>query len=94
MIMEKEMATHSSVLAWRIPWSRSLVGYSPRVTKSRRRLSDFHTHNHNCSVVLQISRTYSFYMTETPYPLTSTSTLPFPLAPGNHHATLCFYDFD
>ena len=27
--LEKEMATHSSTLAWRIPW-RSLVGYSPR----------------------------------------------------------------
>ena len=26
--MEKEMATHSSILAWKIPW-RSLVGYSP-----------------------------------------------------------------
>ena len=27
--LEKEMATHSSTLAWRIPWGRSLVGYSP-----------------------------------------------------------------
>ena len=26
--LEKEMATHSSVLAWRIPWM-SLVSYSP-----------------------------------------------------------------
>ena len=26
--LEKEMATHSSTLAWKIPW-RSLVGYSP-----------------------------------------------------------------
>ena len=25
--LEKEMATHSSILAWRIPWRRSLVGY-------------------------------------------------------------------
>ena len=28
--LEKETATHSSILAWRIPWQRSLVGYSPR----------------------------------------------------------------
>ena len=28
--LEKEMVTHSSILAWRIPWTRSLVGYSPR----------------------------------------------------------------
>ena len=27
--LEKEMATHSSILAWRIPWSESLAGYSP-----------------------------------------------------------------
>ena len=23
------MATHSSILAWKIPWQRSLVGYGP-----------------------------------------------------------------
>ena len=39
--LEKEMATHSSVLAWRVSWTEKLVGYSPRVTKSRTRLSDF-----------------------------------------------------
>ena len=27
--LEKEMATHSSILAWRIPWLRNLAGYSP-----------------------------------------------------------------
>ena len=27
--LEKEMATHSSTLAWKIPRMRSLVGYSP-----------------------------------------------------------------
>ena len=27
--LEKEMATHSSILAWRIPWM-SLVGCSPQ----------------------------------------------------------------
>ena len=26
---EKEMATHTSILAWRIHGQRSLVGYSP-----------------------------------------------------------------
>ena len=34
--LEKEMVTHSSILAWRLPWSlvkRSLVGYSPRDCK-------------------------------------------------------------
>ena len=27
--LEKEMATHSSIIAWKIPWKRILVGYSP-----------------------------------------------------------------
>ena len=27
--LEEGMATHSSVLAWRIPWTESLSGYSP-----------------------------------------------------------------
>ena len=27
--LEKEMATHSSTLAWRIPWRECLVGCSP-----------------------------------------------------------------
>ena len=27
--LENSMATHPSILAWRIPWKRSLVGYSP-----------------------------------------------------------------
>ena len=28
-LLEKEMATHSSVLAQRIPWQRNLADYSP-----------------------------------------------------------------
>ena len=27
--LEKRMAMHSSILAWKIPWKRSLAGYSP-----------------------------------------------------------------
>ena len=27
--LEQEMATHPSILAWRIPWTEELVGYSP-----------------------------------------------------------------
>ena len=27
--LEKELATHSSILAWKIPWSEEPVGYSP-----------------------------------------------------------------
>ena len=28
-LLEKEMATHSSILAWKIPGQWNLVGYSP-----------------------------------------------------------------
>ena len=28
-LLEEEMATHSSILAWEIPWTESLAGYSP-----------------------------------------------------------------
>ena len=31
--LEKEMATHSSILAQRIPWTEEPVGYSPRGRK-------------------------------------------------------------
>ena len=27
--LEKEMATHSSTLAWKIPWMEVLLGYRP-----------------------------------------------------------------
>ena len=27
--LEKEMATHSSILAWRIPWTEEPADYSP-----------------------------------------------------------------
>ena len=31
--LEKAMATHSSILAWKIPQKRNLVGYTPWVFK-------------------------------------------------------------
>ena len=40
-LLEKEMATHSSILAWKFHGQWNLVGYSPWVAKSRTRLSDF-----------------------------------------------------
>ena len=33
--LEQGVATHSSITAWRISWTESLVGYSPWVAKSR-----------------------------------------------------------
>ena len=37
--LEKEMATHSSILAWEIPWTEEPGGLC-EVTKLRTRLSD------------------------------------------------------
>ena len=28
--LEEGMVTHSKILAWRIPWTEELVGYSPQ----------------------------------------------------------------
>ena len=38
------MATNSSILAWRIPWQRSLVGYSPWGRKNGTQLRDLNYH--------------------------------------------------
>ena len=38
--LEKEMATHSSILAWRSNKQRSLAGYSPWGSQSGTQLSD------------------------------------------------------
>ena len=43
-LLEKEMATHSSILAWRIPWMRSLVVYSPWGRKESDTTERFHFH--------------------------------------------------
>ena len=38
--LEKEMATHYSILVWEIPWTESLAGYSPWDHERVGRLSD------------------------------------------------------
>ena len=39
--LEKGMATHSSILAWRMTWRKEPGGLVHRVAKSQARLSDF-----------------------------------------------------
>ena len=44
--LEKRMATHSSIPAWRIPWTEEPGELTVHgVTKSLTRLSDFHNNN-------------------------------------------------
>ena len=38
--MEKEMATHSSILAWKISWTQEPSGLQSMGLQSRARLSD------------------------------------------------------
>ena len=38
--LEEDMATHSSILAWRIPWTEEPGGLQPLGWQSRTRLSD------------------------------------------------------
>ena len=44
--LEKEMATHSSTLAWRIPWREEPVGYSPWGHKELDTTERLHFHFH------------------------------------------------
>ena len=45
--LEKEMATHPSILAWEIPWREELVGYSTQGCKIfRHDLTTKHTHTY------------------------------------------------
>ena len=43
--MEKEMATHSSILAWKIPWTEESGGLQP--TGSQRVRRDLATEHHH-----------------------------------------------
>ena len=46
-LLEEEMATHSSILAWRIPWTRGVWQASVhKVTKSQTQLKQLSTHMH------------------------------------------------
>ena len=52
--LEKEMATHSSTLAWKIPWTESLVGYSPWGRKELDMTERLHVH---CVINLKVAET-------------------------------------
>ena len=44
-LLEKQMATHSSILAWKIPWTEEPGRLAVHgVTKSQTQLSDFNLH--------------------------------------------------
>ena len=44
--LEKEMATHPSILAWRIPWTEEPGGLQSMGSQSQTQLGDRHSHDH------------------------------------------------
>ena len=53
--LKEEMATHSSILAWEIPWTEEPGGLqSRRSQKVRQGLATAHTHNKNQESVFAI----------------------------------------
>ena len=64
LYMEKEMATYSSTLAWKIPWMEELVGYSPwgrwaLDTTERWHMSTLQYHVSFCCKTKWVSHTYT-----------------------------------
>ena len=45
-LLEKEMATHPSILAWRIPWTEELGGLQPMGRKESDTTEQLHFHFH------------------------------------------------
>ena len=45
-LLEKGMATHSSILAWGVPWTAEPSGLQPTGLQSQTQPSDSHTHTH------------------------------------------------
>ena len=43
-LLEKEMATHSSIISWRISWTEELEGLQSMTSQSWIQLSDYHFH--------------------------------------------------
>ena len=57
--LEKEMATHSSILAWTIPWAEKSVH---GVAKSQTQLSYFHSHSLSISQKPKGKGTYGYIL--------------------------------
>ena len=69
--LEKGMVTHSSILAWRIPWTEKPGGYSPWGHKEwdmTERLSiNTHVHTHTRSLHMQLLQMNSLEWALTKY---------------------------
>ena len=55
--LEKEMATYSGILAWRIPWTEDPDGYSPRGHKE---LDAIEQLNHNNNELISLKKVINY----------------------------------
>ena len=62
--LEYEMATHSSILAWNIPWTEELVGYSPWGCKELDMTEQLSTHTHTHTQGNKDTKTYEIISLE------------------------------
>ena len=60
--LEKGMATHSSILAWRIPWTEEPAGLQ---TIGPQRVIHTHTHTHTESLLVDSLRSWKFLVSHT-----------------------------
>ena len=60
-LLEKEMATHSSILAWKIPWMEEPGRLLSTGSQSWTRLSDFTLFYFGCSEFLSLFRLFSSF---------------------------------
>ena len=74
--LEKEMATHSSILTWRIPRTMSLPAYSHGVTNSWTWLQRLSTHPPECSRQDHVPGTLSADLINAPFPFFPCSPRP------------------
>ena len=47
--LEEEMATHSTIIAWKIPWTEEPGGLQSMGSQSRTQVSTAHTRTHACA---------------------------------------------
>ena len=88
--LEKEMAIHSSILAWRIPWTEQPGGLQSIGSQSRTRLKQFSTYMctsglyHGFRNIYEFRRSilYLFILIERTYDLESESWLPKQFSQG------------
>jgi len=94
--LEEGMATHSSILAWRMPWTEKPGELQS--TRLQRVRYDWVT---NTFTLFSLLLTTTLYIrspelihltTGSLYPYTNISSVPHPLAPRNHHCTPSSYE--